>query len=300
MVTVGSILSGTFYFVRANIRAVLVWSGLLTLLSLLSMAGMRPFYQAQLAQAQAEAQAVPGIPPFPHPGIFALAMLIMVVVFVVQFAAVFRAVLFPQESRFAFLRLGMDELRLLGAMLLLVVGGLIVGVVCTFVLTLLVGVLGVVTGVAGTNLLIFALFVALFCAMIFLWVRLSLVGPMTLVRRQVVIGPAWRASRGHFWRLFGAYLVIGLLILAVYVIFSFIQMGPIMGDMLRPTDPAAHERVLAWQSANYGLSVRSLLLAIVGGILYGFSTALQGGMVAVATAQLLDVRGGQKLSEVFE
>jgi len=296
MVTVGSILSGTFGFVRDNIRAVLVWSGLLTLVSLLSMVGMQPFYQAQLAQAQGQ----PEMPSIPHFGIFALIMLVFFLVFVVQFAAVFRAVLFPQENRLFFLRLGMDELRLLGAMAVLVVGGFIMGLVCMFVLSLLVGVLAVAAGPGASAILMAVLGIGLFLAMIFLWVRLSLVGPMTMVRRQVVIGPAWRASRGHFWRLFGAYVVICLLILLVYSVIGFVQMGPIMADMFHPTDPTAHQRVLAWQAANYGFSVRAVVFAVVGGLLYGFSTALQGGMIAVATAQLLDLRGGQHLSEVFE
>lgn len=297
MVTVGSILSGTFGFVRDNIRAVLVWSGLLTLFSLVSMVGMRPFYEAQLAQAQ---QAQPVAPSLPHPAIFMLVMLAFVLVFLVQFAAVFRAVLFPQESRFAFLRLGMDELRLLGAMAVLIVGGFIVGIVCSVVLTFLIGILAVAVGPAASGIGAFVLVLALFCGTIFLWVRLSLVGPMTMIQRQVVIGPAWRASRGHFWRLFGAYLVVTLLVMLVYLAVAFVQMGPIMGDMLHPADPAAHQRVLAWQAANYGFSLRTLIVAIVGGLLYGFSTALQGGMAAVATAQLLNLRGGQHLSEVFE
>ena len=298
MVTVGSILSGTFGFVRDNIRAVLVWSGLLTLFSLVSMIGMRPFYEAQLAQAQAQVQ--PAVPSLPHPGIFMLVMLAFILVFLVQFAAVFRAVLFPQESRFAFLRLGMDELRLLGAMAVLVVGGSIAGIVCTVILTFLVGILTVAAGPAASAIGAFILFLVLFCGTIFLWVRLSLVGPMTMIQRQVVIGPAWRASRGHFWRLFGAYVIIALLVILVYVAVAFVQMGPIMSDMLHPADPAAHQRVLAWQAANYGFSLRTLVVAIVSGLLYGFSTALQGGMAAVATAQLLNLRGGQHLSEVFE
>jgi hypothetical protein len=301
MVTVGSILSGTFGFVRDNIRAVLVWSGLLTVISLLSMVGMQPVYQAQLAQAQAD----PAVRSFPHPGIFVLLMLVFLVVFLVQFAAVFRAVLFPQDSRFAFLRLGMDELRLLGAMAVLGLGGGMAFGICFAVLALIAGLLSAIVGpavgaVVVVNLLGFVLMLVLFGTSIFCWVRLSLVAPMTILQRKVVIGPAWRATRGHFWRLFGAYLVICLLILLVYLVIGFIQMGPILGDMFHPTDPAAHQRVLAWQAANYGFSVRALLFAVFGGLLYGFSTALQGGMIAVTTAQLLNLRGGQRLSEVFE
>ncbi len=293
MVTVGSILSGTFRFVRDNVRSVLIWSGLLVFVSLASMALMRPFYAQQLAEAQA------GAPPMPNFGMFGLAMILFVIVFLVQYAAVFRAVLFPEQSRFAYLRLGIDELRLLGTGLILAVAGSIASAVFIAILAVIVGVVSVALG--GHSMIVtIAMTVAIFAVLIYFWVRLSLAGPLTILQRKIVIGPAWRASRGHFWSLFGAYVVISLLIIVAYCLIAFIQMGPIMTDMLHPTDPAAHERVLAWQSANYGLTLRSVMLAVLGGLLYGFSTALQGGMVAVATAQLLDLRGGQRLSEVFE
>jgi len=79
-----------------------------------------------------------------------------------------------------------------------------------------------------------------------------------------------------------------------------VQMGSILGDMMRPTDPAAHARVLAWQAAHHGFSAAGLISAIVGGLLGGFAVALQAGSTGIATAQLLDRRGQQHLSEVFE
>jgi len=294
MVTVGSIVSGTFRFVGDNLRSVLVWSGLLILFSLASAALMQPFYAQQLAQAQT------GAPPMPSFGMFGLVFPLVLVVFTVQFAAVFRAVLFPEQGRFAYLRLGMDEVRLLGTTLVLTIGGALAMAICFAVIGIVAGVLSVAAGAGAVAALTGLFGLAFLCAAIFFWVRLSLAGPLTILERKIAIGPAWRASRGNFWRLFGAYLVISLLIFVVYMVFGFIQMGPVMTDMLHPTDPAAHERVLAWQSANYGLSPRGLVFAVIGGILYGFATALQGGMVAVATAQLLDIRGGQTLGEVFE
>lgn len=294
MVTVGSIVSGTFRFVGDNLRSILIWSGLLILLSMATMALMQPFYAQQLAQAQSGTAVVPNF------GQFGLFFLLFLVIFLVQFAAVFRAVLFPEQSRFAYLRLGMDELRLLGTTLVLGVGGGLVITICAALLGVVVGVLSVAAGAATGALLMGLLGLVTACVAIFFWVRLSLAGPLTILQKKVVIGPAWRTSRGNFWRLFGAYFVIGLLLFIVYTVVAFVQMGPVMTDMLHPTDPAAHERVLAWQTANYGLSARGLIYAVIYGILYGFSTALQGGMVAVATAQLLDVRGGQHLGEVFE
>jgi TRAP-type C4-dicarboxylate transport system permease large subunit len=92
----------------------------------------------------------------------------------------------------------------------------------------------------------------------------------------------------------------GLLVALVYAVVAYAQMGSMMSDMLHPTDPAAHARVAAWQAANYHFSLRMVITSIVGGILGGFAVALEVGIVAVATDQLLGRRGEEHLSEVFK
>jgi len=294
MVTVGSILSGTFGFVRDNVRAVLVWSGILFVASLISLPLMQPIYAQQLAAVQ------PGVPAAPHIGMFGLLVPIFLLVFVILWAAAYRAVLFPEQQRFFYLRVGMDELRLLGTMLILVVGGIVLTLLFGLVLGLAVGLIAMALGAAGSALISFLTFVLFVGGWIFLGVRLSLAGPLTILQRKVIIGPSWRATRGNFWRLFGAYLVIILLLTIVYGVVAFVQMGSILPDMMRPTDPAAHARVLAWQAAHYSLSASGLIAAVVGSIIGSVAVALQAGGTAVATAQLLDRRGEQHLSEVFE
>jgi hypothetical protein len=294
MVTVGSILSGTFGFVRDNVRAILVWSGILFLASLISLPVMQPMYAEQLAAVQ------PGVLAAPHMGVFGLLVPIFLLAFVVLWAAAYRAVLFPEQQRFFYLRVGMDELRLLGTMLILVVGGIVLTLLFGLVLGLVVGLIAMILGAAGSALISFLTFVLLVGGWIFLGVRLSLAGPLTILQHKVIIGPSWRATRGNFWRLFAAYLVIILLLTVVYGVVALVQMGSILPDMMRPTDPAAHARVLAWQAAHYSLSVSGLIAAVVGSIIGGVAVALQAGGTAVATAQLLDRRGEQHLSEVFE
>jgi hypothetical protein len=293
MVTVGSILGGTFRFTRDNLGAVLVWSAILFAVSLVSMLTMQPYY-AQQAAAQSGAAATPNL------GLTAVSVLIFLAVFIVLWAAVYRAILFPEERRAFYLRFGMDEVRLLGTFLVLIVGGILVTMLFSVAVTLLVGLLSMVMGVGAAGLISGLLIVILVGAWIFLGVRLSLAGPLTILQRKVIIGPSWRATRGNFWRLLGAYVLIALLVSLAYLIVMAAQMGPILGDMMRPTDPAAHARVLAWQAAHYGFSAAGLISAIVGGLLGGFAVALQAGSTGIAAAQLLDRRGQQHLSEVFE
>lgn len=295
MVTVGSILSGTFRFIGANVRAILVWSAILLLMSIVMMVMMRPFYEAQIAMLQQTG----GPPPTPQIGSFFLVMLLGLVVFVVLAAAAFRAVLFPEQRRFAYLRLGMDELRLLGCALVLLIGFylamLIVGVVAGVLLGLVAAMLG---GSAFAAMVFIPLVMLVPCA--WLMTRLALAGPLTILQRKIVIGPAWRLSRGHFWQLLGAYLVIMLMLFVVYAAFFLVRMGPAMTDMLHPTDQAAALRVASAQAAAYTLSLKNIVIALVTALILGFAHALYAGGIAVAAAQLVDRGGGQRLSEVFE
>ena len=295
MVTVGSILSGTFRFIGDNVRAILVWSAILLLMSLVMMAMMRPFYEAQIAMLQQAG----GPPAMPQMGSFFLVMLMGLVVFVILAAAAFRAVLFPEQSRFAYLRLGMDELRLLGCALVLLIAFylvmLVVGVVAGVLLGLVAAILG---GSALAAMAFLPLVMLVPCA--WLMTRLALAGPLTIMQRKIVIGPAWRLSRGHFWQLFGAYLVIMLVLFVVYGGFFLVRMGPTMTDMLHPTDQAAALRVASAQAAAYTLSLKNIVMALVTALIMGFAHALYTGGLAVATAQLIDRGGGQLLSEVFE
>ncbi len=119
MVTTGSIWGGTFRFVRGNVGPIVIWGVIVLLVSLLSTLVMGSFYQDRLTAMQS------GAVPSAHLGMIFLPAVIWLVVFTMLWAAVFRAVLFPEERRFAYLRIGMDELRLLGTVLILFVGGYI-------------------------------------------------------------------------------------------------------------------------------------------------------------------------------
>lgn len=290
MVTVGSILSGTFGFVRDNIRAILVWSGLFFLLSLGLMLIMQPFYAAQLATMQAGAVAPPQFGPL------LLMMVLLLVVMTVVWAAVFRAVLFPEQSRFAYLRLGMDELRLLGCVLVLLIAFYLLMLVSGIVLAILGAAVMGVGGAAGG-----VVAVALAALVLSLWLgtRFSLAGPLTILERKIIIGRSWRMTRGNFWRLLGAYLVVLVLLAIVYGALSLLR-NPGFATMMRPASLEAQQQLVAAQAQAFSFSLKNIVIAVVTSVIGGFALALHAGVTAVATAQLVDRRGEQHLSEVFE
>jgi|KBSMisStandDraft_5_1062788.scaffolds.fasta_scaffold30391_5 hypothetical protein len=295
MVTVGSILSGTFRFIGNNVRAILVWSAILFLLTLVMMAMMRPIYEAQIATLQ-QAGTTPVPPPI---GSFLLFVPVGLVAFVMLAAAAFRAVLFPEQSRFAYLRLGMDELRLLGTALVLIIGFYIAMIVTGIAAGLVVAVVAAALGgSAVTGALLVGLPMIAFST--WLMVRFALAAPLTILQRKVVIGPAWRLSRGHFWSLLGAYIVVLLLVFVIYAVVLMIRMGPVMTDLLHPTDQAAALRVASAQIEGFTLSLKNIVITAISSVVFGFAHALYAGGIAVAAAQLSGGGGERRLNEVFE
>lgn len=287
MVTIGSIWGGTFRFIRNNIGPVLIWSGIVLLVTLVSGLAMAPFYQQRLVELQS------GIPAQPRFGAMFLPGLIWIALLTILWAAAFRAVFFPEQRRFAYMRLGMDELRLLGTSLILFLGGYIVMLIAGAIL------IGIGYAVGG-GIVAAILGLVLFGAVVWAWTRVSPAGAMTILEHKVVIGPAWRLTRGAFWRLFGAYVLFGILILVVYGIVLSAEMGPILSDLAHPADPEAAARVAQWQADKAHLSVSLVVMSLVSGVLGGFTFAFQAGMIAVATEQLLDRGGATRLNQVFE
>jgi hypothetical protein len=294
MVTVGSILGATFRFAGDNVRAILVWSGIIFLMSLVTMLIMRPFYAAQVAALQGGAVAPPNV------GMLFLTITLSLLVFVVLWAAVFRAVLFPKESRFAYLRVGMDELRLLGCVLALLIAFYLIIAICGIVLGLIVGLLGAAIGGMGA-VSATIIFSALGMLILGLWLgtRFSVAGPLTLLERKVIVGPAWRTTRGNFWPLLGAYVVIVLLLVALYTPVMFAR-GVSFGTMFKPLGIDTQLQVASAQAARYTLSLKNVAISLVISVIGGFALALHAGAIGIAAAQLLNRRGQQQLSEVFE
>jgi len=121
-------------------------------------------------------------------------------------AAVARAVLRPEESRWGYLRLGMDEVRVLVVSLVVsVIIGLASGV-GLFAASALFGL-----GMAGGQAIWFlvAVIAALAAAALVVWlaVKLSLAVPITVDRRRIALGASFAATRGRFWPLLGMAVI---------------------------------------------------------------------------------------------
>jgi hypothetical protein len=153
--------------------------------------------------------------------LFVLQFVVFLAYYAIGYATIDRAVLRPSETRFAYLRLGSDELRQLGLMLLIFAVG--IGAYIAFLIVgVIVGTIGFLVlrslSPALGGLAIFVGFLAALCGFIFVGTRLSLASAITFATRRVDLFSSWSLTRGKFWPMFATYLVAWLLMILIYVV----------------------------------------------------------------------------------
>ncbi|HEV7287171.1 hypothetical protein [Sphingomonas sp.] len=287
MLSVGRILEGAFGLLRERYVAVAVWTGIYlagNIALMLSFGSM--FGIATNTAVATDPSAVIGamIPVY-------LISFVMGLVGIVLYAAAMRAVLRPEAGGLAYLRLGMDELRLLGLVILFG----IVGFVLMVGFMILLGLLGVGAAMGsqssgGTVIVMIVGMIALFAVMLYFIVRFSLAFPLTLHRGRITLGEAWRLSRGRFWTLFGAAFIISLLMFVLNMAVSLVTMGSYMFDMMAAAgNPEAAAQAMEAQSQSFGQLGPMMILSSLGGaVVAGLWVALSGGSIATAAKLLLD------------
>lgn len=214
--------------------------------------------------------------------IFALAVLS------ITSAAVYRLIFRHDDGRFGYLRMGADELRLMGLTVLCfgIAIGLVVAV--SFVVGIILSVIAVVAPQVATNLQWPAAIVSLAIVGAIL-VRLSLAPVATFAERRITVFESWGLTRGHFWPLLGAYslalaciVVIGILLLIVFTLVAGAVLmasgGQLsdVGTMLRPQNG----------SLKSYLSVGIIAYMIVSSIFSALWNAVVAAPGAVAYQQL--------------
>lgn len=135
----------------------------------------------------------------------------------VMAAAVYRIIFRHDDARFGYLRLGMDELRLMALtiLFLLLVIGLLMGVTIGAGLVM-AGVYAVSAPLAvflGGLVELFAIGLV-----IYVLVRLSLAPVITFVGRRVTIFDSWRVTKGQFWKILLAYVIAMFCIFLIMVV----------------------------------------------------------------------------------
>jgi hypothetical protein len=199
----------------------------------------------------------PGTPPSPAavmamlPGLlgaFALLLPLALIFQSVLVGAVFRAVLEPENSAFAYLRLGGQELWL--ALVYFV--QMLLFIVFYFAAAIVVGVVAAVGGRSGFGgLLIFLAVLASLAALIYLLVRFSLAGPASFEERRFALFDSWSLTRGSAGPLFLVALVIVLMCIGIYIVQFILNLVANLATMgfasagLSGSDPAAIKQMFS-------------------------------------------------------
>lgn len=213
-----------FRLTRERPRTVLVWAVLCFLVSICSA--------VYLTTAGREASALLEAGPADTPDPVALGQMVSVLfpmmVFGLLFqclmaAAVYRVTLRPEDRGFAFLKLGMDEVRLvlltfvyfLLALAAVIAAVLVAGLIAALVMMVAGQGAGAMMGIVIEFFILGVLF--------YTAVRLSLAPAITFAEHRLAIFDSWRLTKGQFWKLTGAYVlaICGIIAMSLLVLVIF-------------------------------------------------------------------------------
>ena len=213
-----------FRITRENPRAFAWWAGASFLVSVLGVfvtVLMPPNVRHAMDTLRAEetpdlatlANALIAVSPL---FVFGLAFQCMMT------AAIYRVIFRHTDSRYGYLRLGGDELRLMALTVIFIVLSILLAVAFTLGAAIVTAIFAAVDKGLTVSVGAITELVSL-GALVFVLVRLSLAPAATFAERRVRVWESWGLTRGIFWRLFGAYLlailcivVIGILALVLF------------------------------------------------------------------------------------
>ncbi len=186
-----------------------IYGGLLALLAGDKQAAIATLSEVNRSDPEAALAMLPSVS-----FVFLFTALAALALSSVMFTAAYRAFLRPQDSRFAYLRFGRDELRM--AVLIVATAALDAGGL--FLIAFVTGSLAGL-GAALPNIVQMLYFpilaIGAICAMTWPVIRLSLAMPMTLADRHFRLFESWKPTHGHFWKLLSAYLLSAILMLVL-------------------------------------------------------------------------------------
>lgn len=217
----------------------------------------------------------------------------------VLYCAVFRAVLHPERSRFAYLRVGPPELYLF---FLILVGSVVLGVgmvIAMIPIGIVIGVLAAMHIVAAAVIVGVIAFIGLIVAMVYLVLRLAFVGPMMVDDGQFHLGDAWTLTKGRVGGLFLITLVVFAVLIAAEIVLALLMAAVGIGGLSAIAGGFSGVPALFRQPPQAIMARIAPILAIVALIWI----PVIGGFMAIAGAPWArayrDVRPATEAAEAF-
>lgn len=291
--------------IKKNPLAVLVWGLVYLVVSVVSSVLLVLMAGPALTALQ-NYQTTPDADPmqvFGYMGNLAPAYLIVIVlglfISAILQCAVFRSQLQPGAGGFAFLKLGGDEFRLF---LVTILWGL--AFFLFYVLFLIgVGLSIALVSVIGqfspflSGILIFGLIVAGFILFFYILSRWSLATVQSFAEKKISIFGSFKLTKGQGWKLFGGYVLLGLVMIIIMIIVYSVVFALMVGTSGGWTQAIAQMTRPDLSSLNALMTPMFLVQALMGGLLTGGFYALIYGASAAAYSALSDK--GTRSVEVF-
>ncbi len=234
-ISIGDCVGTGFSLIRRRPASVVCWGLVYTAFTVCFFAIMAPFYINLFTQF-ATASAKSGVPPTPNVagamqmnGVTWLLELVLYFVLAVVNCAIFRAVLRPEDNRFAYLRIGLPELfsflLMIGAAIAFGVGFVVVmipiAIIAGIAMAAHAAALGIILGVVGG--------VAAVATAVYVALRFSLVGPMMVHDGQLRFSESWSLTKGHVGRLFLMVLCLVAIAMGVGIVLDIAVLALGMG-----------------------------------------------------------------------
>lgn len=199
-----------FRITRERPKALLAWTGFCFLINIANVL-ITVNLPKEVRDALTWLERDPSEAPDPETFVSTMTLLSPLLAFglatqCVMAAAVYRVLLRPGDSRFHYLRLGRDELRLMVLTLLYVVLAAFAFASAQFVVVIVAS-LASVFGQAVFSLIFSILELLVFFGFFYAAIRLSLAPVITFDKSRLAITESWSVTRGQFWPLLGAYLL---------------------------------------------------------------------------------------------
>ncbi|MGD2132412.1 MAG: hypothetical protein PVI23_06425 [Maricaulaceae bacterium] len=233
-------------------------------------------------------------------GMIGQMLLLSLPVAMIILGAVQRSLVHGQSKGwFLGLKLGMDEVRVI---LVTIVCYLFIVVLPYIGIAVVVGLFAAVmaaTGgesaaaAVGLGVLMLVAMVGAIVVIVWLAIRLSAAGPATVGEQRFVIFESWKITKGRFWTLFLAYLILYAIVLVAETVIAGVVVAVVGAAFFQFGPPEEFDPSM--------LDISLGPLVIVGAVIYGVVyTFFLGGFLGVGARGYLDwkqTEGGS--AEVF-
>jgi hypothetical protein len=287
-ISIGESVGEGFGLIAKRPVAILAWGLARVLLAASVFAVMAPVYLSIFGAVAAQAASGAATPPNlaslqaiqAMQGVNFLLSIVSLFLSSVLYCAVFRAVLFPEQSAFAYLRLGAAELfyfLFFFCGLIALAIGMVVLLIPVFIV---VGISAAAHAPALGALFMLAALLGIFVLFIWVLCRLSMVGPMMVEDGKFHLLDAWALTRGHVWSLFGIAILLVVILIAIEVVIGVVTLALGFGWLTQAAGGAANLRSFFLRPPADILSALAPAL-MIGAV---FSVPISGALMAILVA----------------